>query len=133
MGTKGVNSQKIGKKNLEIVVKYLATEKITKIPKNQFNEVSRKKVVVDLLGLKKSSLENKRIIKAFDEFDSKISKISNKIQKNKIKDKNEFKNLKVKITILESKIALLEADNRDLKQKKINIEWLKNTGWLIRP
>jgi predicted nucleic acid-binding Zn-ribbon protein len=133
MGTKGVNSQKIGKKNLEIVVKYLATEKITKIPKNQFNEVSRKKVVVDLLGLKKSSLENKRIIKAFDEFDSKISKNSNKIQKNKIKDKNEFKNLKVKITILESKIALLEADNRDLKQKKINIEWLKNTGWLIRP
>jgi len=133
MGTKGVNSQKIGKKNLEIVVKYLATEKITKIPKNQFNEVFRKKVVVDLLGLKKSSLENKRIIKAFDEFDSKISKISNKIQKNKIKDKNEFKNLKVKITILESKIALLEADNRDLKQKKINIEWLKNTGWLIRP
>jgi len=133
MGTKGVNSQKIGKKNLEIVVKYLATEKITKIPKNQFNEVSRKKVVVDLLGLKKSSLENKRIIKAFDEFDSKISKISNKIQKNKIKDKNEFKNLKVKITILESKIALLEADNRALKQKKINIEWLKNTGWLIRP
>jgi len=133
MGTKGVNSQKIGKKNLEIVVKYLATEKITKIPKNQFNEVSRKKVVVDLLGLKKSSLENKRIIKAFDEFDSKISKNSNKIQKNKIKDKNEFKNLKLKITILESKIALLEADNRALKQKKINIEWLKNTGWLIRP
>lgn len=129
---KGVNSRVIGNKYVEIVKNYIEQVNLKDVPKNQYGNANRNRILCEILGLKKHARYNEKVQLLLDSLDRKLCKNPLSAYR-KYQSENQQEILKAHINKLQSSNAALMSENEYLKQKEISINWFIEKGRMLKP